>query len=50
MENKNINNKQSGQSCLNCLYEYTCNWENSSDRMLCSNWKSDRRDNPTEEL
>lgn len=27
------------ESCINCLYEYTCNWQRAGDRPCCEEWQ-----------
>lgn len=29
------------ESCTNCLYEYTCDWEWAGDRGCCENWRNE---------
>ena len=45
----NRSNNEPRQNCMNCLYEYTCDWENSSENMWCDNWQSDTEKMPTRE-
>ena len=28
-------------SCLNCVYEYRCDWAKAGENMICDDWKGD---------
>lgn len=47
MERNRSNDNEPRQNCMNCLYEYTCDWENSSEKLCCDNWQSEKM--PTRE-
>lgn len=49
METNSSNNNEPRQNCTNCLYEYTCDWENSSDKLCCDIWQPDTEQIPTRE-
>ena len=43
-EHKNMNksNQEVNQSCLNCMYEYVCDWKYTSEELSCDRWQSDK--------
>ncbi len=30
-----------GKSCMNCIYEYTCNWKPAGEDNHCEEWRAD---------
>ena len=49
MDRNRNNDKEPRQNCMNCLYEYTCDWEFSSEKLCCDNWQPDTEQIPTRE-
>ncbi len=38
----NKNNQEAKQSCLNCMYEYICDWKYTNEELSCDKWQSDK--------
>lgn len=38
----NKNNQELNLSCLNCMYEYVCDWKYTNEELSCDKWQSDK--------
>lgn len=45
IKNMNKNNQEVNQSCLNCMYEYVCDWKYTNEELSCDKWQSDKDGN-----